>query len=193
MSLIRVTAPTAEPVTLDEAKQHLRVLGNDDDAYIIRLITAARHVVETNTARALITQTWDWKFGSFPCDGLNVPLAPLVSVTSISYVDIAGATVVWPAAQYAVLDAGAVTATGRIVPAYGESWPSVRGLPNDIIVLFVAGYGDAATVPDEIRWAMLLIIGELYERREDALAGAVINTVPISAEYLLRPYRSVSF
>jgi uncharacterized phiE125 gp8 family phage protein len=69
----------------------------------------------------------------------------------------------------------------------------VRGLPNDIIVRFVAGYGDAATVPDEIRWAMLLIIGELYERREDALAGAVINTVPISAEYLLRPYRSVSF
>jgi len=192
MSLTLVTAPTDEPVTLSEAKEHLRVIGTTDDTYITKLIVAARGVVETITRRALMTQTLDWKFGAFPVDELIVPLPPLVSVTSISYVDTAGNTVVWSSTEYAVLDAGALTAAGRIVPAYGKSWPSVRGLPNDITVRFVAGYA-AASVPDEIRWGMLLIIGELYERRETALVGAVINTVPLSAEYLLSPYRVMGF
>lgn len=188
MSLILVTAPTVEPVTLSEAKAHLRVTSSDEDSLITSLITAARGMAETITRRALTTQTWDWKFGAFPESHLDVPLAPLVSVTSISYIDTAGATQTWSSANYTVLDAGAQTAPGRIVPAYNESWPSVRGLPNDIIVRFVAGYGAASSVPAEIRWAVLLIIGELYARRESALVGATIVNVPYSAEALLMPF-----
>jgi uncharacterized phiE125 gp8 family phage protein len=188
MSLNLVTAPTVEPVTLSEAKTDLRVTADDEDSLITSMIQAARGMAETITHRALTTQTWDWKLDGFPNRWLEVPLAPLVSVSSISYIDIAGATQTWSAAEYIVVDAGAMTAPGRIVPAYGKSWPNPRGLPNDITVRFVAGYGGASSVPAEIRWALLLIVGELYARRESALVGATIVNVPYSAEMLLSPY-----
>lgn len=188
MSLTLVTAPVGDPVTLSEAKAHLRVTASDEDSLITSIITAARNIAETITRRALMTQTWDWKFGAFPDSWLDVPLAPLVSVTSISYVDTAGTTQIWSSAKYSVIDAGAMTATGRIVPAYGESWPSVRGMPNDVTVRFITGYGGASSVPAEIKWAILLIIGELYARRESSLVGATIVNVPYSAEALLMPY-----
>ena len=66
MILTLATEPTAEPVTLAEAKTHCRVDTSDDDTYITTLIKAARLYTEEATNRALITQTWDWYFDSFP-------------------------------------------------------------------------------------------------------------------------------
>jgi uncharacterized phiE125 gp8 family phage protein len=115
-------------------------------------------------------------------------MAPLVSVTSIEYVDGAGATQILATTEYAVIDAGSTTGPGRIVPAYGKSWPATRGMPNDVTIEFVAGYGAAADVPIQIQWAILLILGELYTRREAAIAGATIMQVPYNAEALMLPY-----
>ncbi len=187
MSLIPVTPPSAEPVTLAEAKDHLRVTTTDEDSLIESLISAAREIAESFTNRALVTQTWDWKFGAFPAC-LEVPKAPLVSVTSLQYVDGNGDTQTLATTEYSVLNAASVTGPGRIVPAYGKAWPAVRGMPNDITVRFVAGYGAALAVPPQIRWALLLILGELYARRESALVGATIVEVPYSANALLMPF-----
>jgi uncharacterized phiE125 gp8 family phage protein len=187
MSLILVTAPAAEPVTLSEAKDHLRVTEADEDSLITSLITAARDIAESFTNRAFVTQTWSWKLDTFrPC--LEVPKAPLVSVSSIQYVDGAGATQTLAASGYQVADAASHTVPGRIVPAYGQAWPATRGMPNDITVQYVAGYGGASAVPPQIRWAILLILGELYARRESAIAGTIITKVPYSAEALLMPF-----
>lgn len=187
MSLILVTPPASEPITLSEAKNHLRVTTTDEDSLITSLISAAREIAESTLNRALVTQTWTLKIGAFP-ESLQLPRPPLVSVTSIQYVDEAGITQALAASDYTVSDIGASVMPGRIDPAYGKSWPSPRGMPNDITVQFVAGYGGASAVPQQIRWAILLILGELYARRESALVGATIVKVPYSAEALLLPY-----
>lgn len=184
-----VTLPSAEPVSLSEAKAHLRVTSTNEDSLINSLITAARMWAEDFTQRALITQTWEYKLDAF-VDEIEIPLPTLQSVTSIQYVDTAGATITLANTEYTV-DTAAERGLVRL--AYDKSWPSTRTQANAVTIRFIAGYGGAASVPGTIKAACLLMLGELYERRETTIVGAPISTVPVSAEYLLWPYRSLRF
>ena len=189
MPLQLVTAPTSEPVTLTEAKSHLRVTATDEDTLITSLIVAARQWAENFTGRALITQTWDYFLDVF-ADPIEIPLPPLVSIDSIKYVDNDGVTQTLAATEYTV-DTAAERGLVRL--AYGKSWPGTRTQANAVTVRFTAGYGAAAAVPGPVKSACLLMLGELYARRETALVGAPVASVPVSAEYLLWPYRSLRF
>jgi uncharacterized phiE125 gp8 family phage protein len=165
-----------------------------EDALIDTLIRAARQHVETFTRRALLTQTWDWKLDSFPYRAFALPMAGVTSITSISYVDTAGATQTWSSALYASdLPTGPRSQRGRIEPAYGESFPSTRSQMNAVTVRFVAGYGTtAASVPEGIKAAMKLLIGHWFQNRESVVVsvGAGALEVPATADVLLWPYRS---
>lgn len=189
MPLALVTPPTSEPVTLAEAKAHLRVTITNDDDLIDALIQAARVQAENYTGRAFVTQTWDLKLDAFP-EVIEVPLPPLISVSSVKYTDTDGVQQTLATSGYTV---DTTAQPGRIVPAFDDDWPDTRGHINDVEVRFVAGYGAPAAVPAAIRQALLLILGELYERRENAIVGTTINPVPLSAEYLLAPYRQFRF
>src|SRR5688572_21345135 len=149
MALVLVTAPTSEPIMVGETKDFLRVTGSDEDVLISGLITAARQTVDGRDGwlnRALITQTWDLVLDAFPSTTLTpieVPLPPLQSVTSITYVDGNGATQTWSSVNYLV---DSKSQPGRITPAHGESYPATRRIVNAVTVRFVAGYGGAAAV-----------------------------------------------
>ena len=184
MSLKIVTPPTAEPVTLLEAKDHLRVDGPDDDAMISVLITAARKWAEEYTGRQFVTATLDWFLDGF-CPSFSAPLPPLQSVTSIKYLDTDGAEQTLDAATYRV---DAVSEPGRIALDYGKSWPSTYSVINAVTVRFVAGYGTAAAVPEPIRQAILILIGELYEQRQESVPAS-FAAVPFGVRALLTPYK----
>lgn len=190
-SLTNTVAPAAEPLTLAEAKAHLRVDSTSEDALITTLITVARQSAETFTRRALITQTWALKFDAFP-DEITVPLPPLQSVTSIGYVDSDGAAQTLATSGYQV---NTDTQPGRIKPAYGARWPATRAdTYGAVTVTFVAGYGAAGSaVPEPIRQAMLMQIGHMFERRETSIAGTIIAQVPMATEWLLWPYRDLRY
>jgi uncharacterized phiE125 gp8 family phage protein len=194
MALSLVTGPSVEPVTLAEAKVHLRQDVADEDALITTLITAARQWTETFTHRALITQTWDLKLDDFPCDDadLELPLAPVASVTSISYVDTTGATQTWSASSYQTdLPTGPQAQRGRIAPAYAQYYPVPRSQLNAVTVRFVAGYGaTGATVPESIRAAIKLMVGHWFERRTPVHIGNLVMPLPLSVESLLWPYKA---
>ncbi len=190
MSLQLVTAPASEPVTLAEAKSHLRVTVTDDDTLITSLIVAARQWIENFTRRALITQTWDYFLDAFDDGGIEIPRPPLISVGSVKYVDNDGATQTLATSEYT---ADTAAERGLVRLAYGKSWPGTRTQANAVTIRFTAGYATAADVPGPIKSACLLMLGELYERRETAIVGTIINEVPVSAEYLLWPYRSLRF
>ena len=194
MSNALVTAPAAEPISVTDAKSHLRVVGSDDDSYITALIVAARQYAENFTRRTLITQTWDIKLNHFPCDArqlIELPFSPLQSVTSISYVDAQGVTQTWDSSLYMV-DSDAVPA--QIVPVYGEVYPSTRDQINAVTIRMVTGYGDAGSdVPQEIIQAMLMHIGHLYEHRESYTQAGVVTAVPMATDTLLYPYRDFRF
>jgi len=76
------TAPSAEPITLDDAKSHLKVDSADDNVLITAQITTARQFGERETKRAFITQTWKMYLDSAPAE-IEIPKPPLQSVESI--------------------------------------------------------------------------------------------------------------
>lgn len=191
MALLLITAPTSEPVSLDEQKTHLRIDGDYDDAYIASCIIAARQWIEGQTHRAMMAQTWDYTIDcgwptrnglhqiDYPINPVAVQASPVVDV--ITYVDTDGATQTLAASQYTVV---ARTNNSYVVPAYGISWPSVRNVPNAITVRFVAGY---ATLPEELKRSVMILAAYYYENRE-----TTINAPP-AVEALISPFRAATF
>lgn len=106
--------PAEEPITLEEAKSHLRVDIEDDDNLILNLITAARQKAESILKRALITQTWIYYPDDFPDkDYIELPMPPLQSVSSVTYTDYNGAVTIFGSAT--VQASGTITVTNTPV------------------------------------------------------------------------------
>lgn len=191
MALSLVTAPTAEPITTSEAKLHLRVDHAVDDSLIETLCQAAQAMVETATHRLFGSQTWDDKRDSTPCDGVWwLPYPPVSSVTSITYVDLAGATQTWSSSEYTVdAPAGPQCGHARIVPAHGYSWPQVRDVPNAITVRFVCGYTSA---PAALVQAMKLLIEHWYANRGAVVVGTITSDIGLAFNSLTWAYKAVA-
>lgn len=189
MGLVRTSGPASEPVTTSEAKTHLRVTSSTDDTYIGNLVTAARELCENFTGRCFINQTFAWTLDAFPAsdwDYLYFPRAPLGSVSSVTYYDSDNAQQTWSSSEYDVDTAGNL---GRLRPKDGYSWPTTYDRPNAITVTFVAGYGSAASsVPQSIKHAMLLHIGDLYDIRGNQVVGVSASALPFGAQNFLLPY-----
>jgi uncharacterized phiE125 gp8 family phage protein len=179
MSLQLVTPPSVEPVTLAEAKAHLKVDTSDDDALIGTLVTAARTRAEWHTGRAFVTQSWIlWR----DCwsEIVEIPLPPLQAVTAVTTYARDGTSSVLDTSTYTV---DAASQPARIDFGCGLA-PSLRAI-NAISVAFDAGYGSAeADVPAPVREAILRITAELYANRGD---GSV--DIADGAQALLAPYR----
>lgn len=190
--VVIVTAPAEEPVTLEEAKLHLR-RDHDftaDNALIRQLVEAAREQVEAYTGRALITQTVDVSFDGPPCGNeLLLPRPKLSSVTSITTYDPDHVSAVMSSSDYYVDTA---SEPGRIVLDTDVAWPTDLRDANSLVVRAVCGYGNATAVPQAIKQAMLLICSTLYEHREQVVisqfAGQFID-LPYGIRHLLEPYR----
>lgn len=156
MTLILITPPAAEPLTAAEAKARLGIGSEITDAVMDALIKAARQTIE-NQGLALITQTWDYITGEFPSEGdyqqIYLPLSPVQSITSVSYVDGSGDTQTVAGADYYL----AKDLRPYVAAAYGVTWPTARAQANALTVSFVAGYGaTGASVPEPIRNAIAL-------------------------------------
>ncbi len=191
MGLKLVTPPEVEPVTLDEAKAHLRLDTDADDVYVSALITAARERVELFLRRALITQAFEYTLDGFATTQvIDLPRPPLQAVESIQYVDTAG--IIQPLSQeHYVVDASSGE-IGRVSLAWNRFWPITRSSINNVIIRFTAGYGESAEdVPRVIRQGILIEISNLYENREDIVVGQNISMLSLS-ERLLWPYRALS-
>ena len=185
MPSILVTPPAVEPITLAEAKAHLRVTASDEDALITALITAARTTCENEIRRSLITQTWELTLDQFP-DAIELPYPPVIGVTSVQYIDATGGTETTLSAASYTLDAKCEP--GWLVPAYGYEWPTPRDEINAVTVIYTAGYGASSAVPEAIKAWIKLHVGHWYANREASVVGATAVQLPFAAG-LLDPYR----
>jgi uncharacterized phiE125 gp8 family phage protein len=207
MALKIVKAPATTPVSLDDAKKHLRVDFPDDDDLITAYIAAATEYVDGPRGflgRALIDQTWDYFLDALPLVGwwdcaaaLPLPLPPLIEVVEVATIAADGTETAWPPENYLVDTA---SEPGRIIPTKG--WPApLYGAPHAVMrVRLRAGYlgpppeppttGDPpAAVPSPIKTAILLHVGDLYRTRETTVLGERMLQLPWAAEQLLRPHR----
>jgi len=170
-----ITAPAFEPVSVAEAKDHLRIDTNDEDTVVSAMVTAAREHVEDVTRRAIVTQTWEYYLDAFPSgDAIVLPSGNLASVTSVKYKDSAGIeTTMTATTEYLVETNG--EGLGRVVLPYGVSWPSFTAYPsNPITIRFVCGWTTAALVPYKIKAAILMLIADLYEMRGEPTIGQTV-------------------
>lgn len=184
-----VTGPAEEPITLAEARNHLRVDYFDDDALIQSQLIAVREYAETATNRAFVTQTWKYVLDAFPTipsqslswqaafDQFRIPFPPLQSVTSIVWLDTAGNATTLSPSDYVV---DSVSEPARIAPAYGKSWPSSALQPiAGVQVTYVAGYASAGRVPESIKQMVKLLLGAYYQNREDVVLDRRVASVEL--------------
>lgn len=208
-----VSGPALDVVSLAEARKHCRIDVTDDDGLLAGYILAARRFAEIHTGRVMLEQTFElaiddgWPALNVPpyCYGspisappyyssrnrITVPLAPLASVLSITYLDLDGNLQTLAADQYRVIRRSD-RVRGWIEPAYGVAWPAVRAINETILVGFIAGYGSqpgTGSTPDLdlFRQAMLLLIGAWYGNREAVVVGQAPAELPLGVAALLQP------
>lgn len=179
------TEPVEEPITLLEAKAHLRVDISDDDDLITSLIIAAREYVEKASRRTFITQTWKLSVKDFSFSEMDIPLPPLQSISSITYRDSEGNT---NTVNSTVYEVDSDSEPGKVNLAYGKCWPTATlAVTNPVQITFVSGYGDADAVPQKWKQAILLLVASWYENRESILTtGAVPQEIPFSVKALIK-------
>ena len=191
MSHTRTVAPAQGILTLDEAKASARVDGADDDALISGMIDEATEYLDGYSGvlgRALITQTWAESHRDFPNGRrLDIGLAPVQSISSITYYDVDGVSQTLSASDYRP-QADGYGAYAELVDT--ATWPSVADRADAVTVTYVAGYGaNAGDVPAPIRTAARLLVGHFYDNRESIIIGTIASMLPMGVAEVLAPYR----
>ena len=188
-SVTRATGPAVEPLTVAEAKLHLRVDISDDDVFIGTLITAAREWVEAYLDRTLITTQLILRAAEFPTEELELARPPMVAsgtatAVVITYTLADTTTATLSTALYRV---DRTSTPGNVAPIINGTWPSdVIEDANAVAVTYWAGYGPtSASVPATIRHAMLMLIGHWYEQRSAVLTATISKPLEFAVESLL--------
>ena len=181
-----VTAPASTPVSLAEAKAHLRVDATDEDALITLCIAKAVAAIDGpfGIGRCMITQTWLLSLDCFPDYEIRIPLGPVASVTTLKYLDTIGVEQTLSSSNYWVANKREPTI---IVPGYGLMWPNHRPMPGSVKIEFVAG---ASAATDDLKAAVLLLIGHYFEHREAVTDDKSAVELPLGVQYILDRYRA---
>jgi uncharacterized phiE125 gp8 family phage protein len=189
---------TSEPVTLAEAKLHLRVDLSDDDALITAMISAAREMVERYTSRTLIYTAYRLTMDNWPYD-IELPRSPAIEaaanlVTGIAYItpriryydgDGNQQTMTYAAGDFEILLDN--NPPLLVLPPSGI-WPVTYPLQRGAIEIdWIAGYGSASTgIPELLRLAIMMLVAHWYEHRE--AVGSFGSEVPLAVDSVLRLY-----
>lgn len=191
-----VTPPVVTPVSAEEAKAHLRVSHSDEDAVIGAHLSAAVARLDGHAGilgRCMITQTWRQDYDCWPLKGLfRLPFCDVREITSLKYSDADDVEQTVDPGLYQLHQDG-LSSFVWLRSAFTS--PSLFDDRLDPVrITFKAGYGDAAeAVPADIRHAIKLMVGDLYENREDTVVGVGVDVRPLprGVDALLSPHRRV--
>lgn len=196
-SPIRTVAPTGLPVSLVEAKEHLRVTHSDEDAMIASYLQAAVARAEEYTGLGLLQQTWQQTFPAFanPMLLYRRPLLQVgspLSVVQVTFLDASGAIQTLDDTVYRVTGIGSEFAYGAVRLGYGQIWPTTYADQEAVTITYSVGFGTTASaVPAAIRQAILMMVADAYGYRESLYQGS-LDEIPFGAEALLRPWRPLA-
>lgn len=168
------TPPLTEPVSLAEVKAQCRIDGTDSDTDLNLYISAARTFAEEYTGTKLVSQTVLMQGREF-CDLWSLPAAPIISITSVKYLDSAGDEQTLATSVYELVNTGLKP---HIRLKINQSWPSIRCASDAVRVTAVVGY---SALPAPVKSAILLIISSWFDNRN-------VGPVPDGAYALLANY-----
>jgi uncharacterized phiE125 gp8 family phage protein len=186
MPAILTAPPQAEPVSLAEAKAHLRITHNDEDALLGALIASARRVAEARTGLCFLAQGWTLFRDRWPEDGvIAIPLAPVAAVEELAVFSEDDEKAVIEASHYVV---DFVSRPARLLLRGSRQWQEPGRRLNGIAIKLQAGFGPSAeSVPQPLRQAVLILVAHYYAHRGDEAPPGL----PTSAEALLTLFREV--
>lgn len=190
---VRTIAPAADLLTLAEAKNQCNVDHDDDDMLLNAYIAAAMGLFDGygGIGRAFINQTWAVAMGCWPSCRIDLPLAPVSAIGSITYYDTANALQTLAGGNYMLLE-DALAPHLRWTAA--AVLPALYDRDDAITVTFTAGYGAAATdVPARVIHAMKLLIAHWYANREAVNVGNITSELPFAVDALIGPLRRTGF
>jgi len=192
---VRTAPPADPPVSVAECKSHLRVSHSDDDTIIGIYLNAAVARLDGYSGilgRCMVTQSWRQDFECWPdLSVIRLPFADVSAVTSLKYFDADNVEQTVSAGLYALAEdeLGGLLWLKKdfTAPTHNDD------RPDPIQVTFVAGYGAAAAVPAALKAAILLMVGDFYENREDTVIGVGVDVRPLprGVDALIAPYRRV--
>lgn len=181
---VQAVIGAVEPVTLQQAKDNLRVVGSDEDEGIKAMITAARMMLEGRINRALVPRTVTDSLHGF-YDGIRLSTAPYLDGLTIEYYDEIGDSYALVEGTYE-LDTSVVPA--RLFSALAANWPSTRVQRGAVRVSYRAGY-DEGMVPAPLKQWILCAVGTMYQHREMTVTGvSVADVAPDFMKWLWQPY-----
>lgn len=193
--LILATAPTANPITDDEAKEQIRVEHTDDDTHIGLLVDAATKKIEETLGKQLVRATYNLYLDRFPTGRNRIifPINPVSAITSITYEDEDSASQTWTDGDNGfqkTIAGNDIRAT--VAPAPDESYPATEANRlRAVNILFNAGYSDSegnvASIPENYKHALKMYVALLYDYREPVISGTIISPVPDTIMALLGP------
>lgn len=172
------TGPTEGPVSLQTAKDHLRVSDTEEDILILSLISSATKAVEADTGKALVSQTWDYKIAQ-PSGRVCLPMSPVSSVSSLTYFDTDDVSQTLTVSDF-YLQSDQDRAW--IEPKQDITWPTMRDRADALTITFVAGFGAATAVPADFKQAILLLVAHWFENR--VAADKRMHSLPLAYEHL---------
>lgn len=176
-----LSGPVSEPVTLDQARAHLRLDAHDEDDLLNAFLVAARAALEGRTRRAFITQSWRLILDAWPKGAVFPPIAPVSAVTAVTMNDAEGPRILAATDYETVLGE-----RPRLLPSI--VWPAPTRRIGGIHIDMVAGYGAAGAVPEPLRLAILLLTAHWFEHREPVSLGAHGDELPFTVSALIAPY-----
>lgn len=189
-SLTLVTPPDSEPITLEEAKTHLRVEQEfeDDDEYITGLIKVARQEIEAESDNVLKRQGWLLTLDGFPCGEVIIRKHPVIDVDSIQYIDGDSVRQTLDPALYQV---DLTPHYARVRPAFNQYWPIAQYLTFGAVeIRFTAGHEDRPEgIPETLIHAIKMRLSEKYEHREDSIVGTSITPAVATSQRLVALHR----
>lgn len=183
-----VTAATEVPVSQAEIKAHCRVDHDDDNGLLDALVLAATAHVEERVGKRLLQQTWRSTWDGRGLQRIvDLPVVPVVSVDSISFIDRDGQEGTATVADFHLVKS---EDEAWLEPKAGNAWPVVAAEPGALWVTYKAGFGSAAdSVPPNLVLAIKQIVAHWYEHRETMVFGASVNEVPMMAQVLINQSR----
>ncbi|MGH8431500.1 MAG: head-tail connector protein, partial [Solimonas sp.] len=164
---------------------HLEVIHAGDDALITSQISAARRWIEAVCERALMPQVWRLNLDAFQTV-IELPGGLVRVVNLVQYTDFAGETQTLAAGLYQTdLD----RQPARLLSAARTCWPATDAVVNAVRIEYQVGYANAGAVPEELKAALKLIVGDIYANREAQQDLQLYSNTTV--DRLLWPYRRV--
>lgn len=169
-------------VSMEEAKDHLRVKGNEEYQVVENLIRAAGAYIDEVAGKIFTQRTYKISLASAPYREMLLPVAPVLEVISANYFDAAGISQVYDHAQ---IDLYSTSDDARIWLKPDAETPAVYPRPDAFEITFVAGF---EVVPQEIKQAALMIVSHWHLNRSETTNGN-LKEIPVGAETLIGLHR----